>query len=179
VNLAITRQKKQELIEQYKELLQGSSGFIMTSFEGLTVKDMEDLRSKIRDFDGSFRVVKNNLVERVFDELEMQMPGGTLTGTTAMGFTREEVVGVVKAIVDLAKEVETVKLKGAIIEGVQYDHEQITQMAELPPMPVVQARLLGLIQTPAQQITVSVASAVRQILNVMSAYAEESAPASS
>lgn len=177
--MAITRQQKEELVEQYKELMQGSSGFIMTSFKGLSVKDMEDLRSKIREVGGQFLVVKNNLVERVFDELEIQVPAGALTGTTAMGFTREEVVGVAKAIVDLAKEIGTVQLKGAIIEGMQYDNDQIMHMAELPPMPVVQAQLLGLLQTPAQRIAVSLAGGVRQILNVMNAYAEEGAPASS
>jgi large subunit ribosomal protein L10 len=177
--LAITRDQKEELVEQYKELVQGSSGFIMTSFAGLTVKDMEALRRQISEVGGEFRVVKNTLIERVFNELELELPADTLEGTTAIGFTHEEVVGVAKAIVDLAKEVESVRPKAAIIDGALYGSEQITRLAELPPMPAVQAQLLGLIQTPAQRLAGALAGSVRQVLNVLTAYAEESAPSTS
>lgn len=174
--MAITREQKEELVEKYKELVQASSGFIMTSFEGLTVKDMENLRRQISEVGGEFLVVKNTLMERVFTDLELDLPASTLDGTTAVGFTHEEVVGVAKAIVDLAKEVETVRLKAAIVDGALYDSGQIMQLAELPPLPVVQAQLLGLLQTPAQRVAGALAGSVRQVLNVLTACAEERAP---
>jgi len=170
--LAISKERKKALVTQYKELLSGNSALIMTAYSGLSVKEIQGLRYKIREAGGSFHIVKNNLIERAFDEVGVPMPEGALMGPTAIGFTSEDVIGVAKAIVDLAREVKFVHVKGAVIDGVVYNDSQVRQLADLPPLPVVQAQLLSVIQAPARQVAGLLAGSARQLINVLKAYSE-------
>ena len=91
----------------------------------------------------------------------------------------EDVPGLAKAIVDLAKETEILRIKAGVIDGRVLDAAEIKRLAELPPMPVVQAQLLGLIQTPAQQIAGVLASTLQGLVRVIKAYSEQEAAAAS
>lgn len=173
--MAISKERKKALVTQYKELLNSNSALIMTACSGLSVKEIQGLRSKIREAGGSFHIVKNNLVERAFNEVGTPIPEGALIGPTAIGFTSEDILGVAKAIVDLAREVEFVDVKGAVIDGVIYDDSQVRQLADLPPLPVVQAQMLSVIQSPARQVVGVLTGSVRQLVNVLRAYSETEA----
>jgi ribosomal protein L10 len=63
-------------------------------------------------------------------------------------------------------------VKGAVIDGVIYDDSQVRQLADLPPLPVVQTQMLSVIQSPARQVAVVLAGSVRQLVNVFKAYSE-------
>ncbi len=176
--MAISKERKKELVTQYKELLSNNSALILTAYSGLSVKEIQGLRSRIREAGGSFHIVKNNLVERAFDEVGVPLPEGALMGPTAIGFTSEDVLGVAKAIVDLAREVDVVQVKAAVIDGVIYDDNQVRQLADLPPLPVVQAQMLSIIQAPARQLAGVLTGSARQLVGVLKAYSEtETAPA--
>lgn len=175
--MAISKERKQALVTQYKELLTSNSALIMTAYSGLSVKEIQGLRSKIRDAGGSFHIVKNNLVERAFNETGLPIPEGSLLGPTAIGFASEDVLGVAKAIVDLARDVEFIDVKGAVIDGVVYDNSQVRHLAELPPLPIVQAQLLSVIQAPARQLVGVLTGSARQLVNVLKAYSETEAAA--
>jgi large subunit ribosomal protein L10 len=170
--LAISKERKLELVSQYQELFKGSNALIMTAYSGLSVKELEDLRRNIREVGGEFHIVKNRLADRALKATGVPIPEGTFEGPTAIGFAFEDVIGVAKAIVDLAQDSEVVFIKGAVIDGVIYDNAQVTQMAHLPPMPVVQAQLLSVIQAPASRVARVLAGSVRNLLNVFNAYSE-------
>lgn len=153
---------------------------ILTSYSGVTVKELEEVRRKVRELGGEFHVVKNTLFALVMNEAGIALPEETYVGTTAIGFAMEEIPGVAKAIVDLAREVETVSIKGGLLEQAIYDASQIEMLADLPPLPVVRSQLLSMLQAPASRVAMSLAGSVRQLLNVTKAYAEsegESTPA--
>jgi large subunit ribosomal protein L10 len=176
--LAISKERKKVLVNQYKELLSNNSALIMTAYSGLSVKDLESLRHRIREVGGSFHIIKNNLAERAFNEVGVPLPEGALMGPTAIGFASEDVVGVAKAIVDLARDVEFVRVKGAVIDGVIYDDMQVSRLADLPPLPVVQAQMLSVLQAPARQIAGVLTGSLRQLISVFKAYSEtEATPA--
>jgi large subunit ribosomal protein L10 len=84
--------------------------------------------------------------------------------------------------VDVARETELLEVKGGLIEGVIYDARQVLRIADLPALPIVQAQLLGLLQTPASRVAGALSGSVRQVVSVLSAYsksAPEGASASS
>lgn len=168
--MAITKARKEALVNQYKELAEQSSGIILTSFSGVTVKDLEGLRGQIREVGGEFHIVKNSLMDIAFKELDLPLPEGATDGTTAIGFATEEVPAVAKAIVDLSREAETLQIKGGLIEGELVDQAGILRLADLPPMPVVRAQFLGLITTPAGQVAGVLAASLRQLAGVVHAY---------
>lgn len=176
--MAITKQRKQELVDQYRELVKKYPSLILASTSGLTVKQLESLRSQVREAGGEFRIVKNTLISLVFDEAGIKLPEGTLLGPTAIGFSSDGVVSVAKAIVELAKDAKVVSLKPSIVDGAVYSESQVQRLADLPPMPVVQSQLLSVLQAPATKLTGVLASSVRQVVNVVKAYSEtEAAPA--
>lgn len=170
--MAINKEKKQELVANYKELLGESSALIMTSYSGVSVKQLEAVRRKIRELGGEFHIVKNTLFSLVMNEAGISLPEDAYIGTTAIGFAMEEIPGVAKAIVDLAREVESVNLKGGLIENVAYDAAQIEMLADLPPLPVLRGQLLSVLQAPASRIAMILAGSVRQLVNVTNAFAE-------
>jgi large subunit ribosomal protein L10 len=170
--LAISKEKKQELVAVYKELVGDSTALIMTSYSGVSVKELEAVRRNIRELGGEFHIVKNTLFALVMDEAGISLPENTFIGTTAIGFASEEVPGVAKAIVDLAREVDTVEIKGGLIDKVAYDAAQVVMLADLPPLPILRSQLLSMLQAPAGRIAMVLAGSIRQLVNVTVAYAE-------
>jgi len=173
--LAITRARKVALVNQYKELAEKSSGIILASFSGVSVKDLQALRGEIREVGGEFHIVKNSLMDLAFKELGLPLPKGATDGTTAIGFAAEEVPAVAKAIVNLSREADALQLKGGLIDGELIDPAGILQLADLPPMPVVRALLLGLITRPAEQVAGVLAETLRQLAGVIDAYSKSEA----
>jgi len=170
--LAISKSRKEELVGQYKGLLEDNNGIVITSYSGITVKELEALRRNVRELGGQFHIVKNTLMELAFEEAGISLPTEVLEGTTAVGFTNEDLPGLAKAILDVAKESGAMNIKAGVVDDAIYDGVEMRRIAELPPMPIVQAQLLSMIQTPANRIATVVASSVRQIVNVTKAYAD-------
>lgn len=175
--MAISRERKEALVEEYRGLVEESRGLILTGYAGLSVNDTEALRAKIREVGGEFHIVKNSLIELAMEQAGVSAPEGSFEGTTAIGFADADIPSVAKAMVDLAKEAGVLQIKGGIVEGKVYGPSQIQHLAELPPMPIVQAQLLGLLQAPGRRMVTALADSMRRVLNVLNAYSEsEAAP---
>lgn len=170
--MAITKERKQELVEQYTEVLTQNVGLILTSFSGLSVNETEELRGRIREIGGGFHVVKNTLAKIAFEEAGLDMPAEHLEGTTAIGFASEDIPALAKAIVDLSQETEALTIKVGLLEGSRIDAAQVVDLAELPPLTTLQAQLIGLIQTPAKQVAGALAGSLRGIINITNAYSQ-------
>ncbi|NIS82476.1 MAG: 50S ribosomal protein L10 [Anaerolineales bacterium] len=175
--MAITKERKQALVTQYKELAKDNAALILTTYSGLSVKELESLRQQIREVGGEFHIIKNKLADLAFKEANVTLPDDALAGPTAIGFAAEDVVGVAKAIVDLSKETEFMAVKGAVIDGAIFDGQQVRRMAELPPLPVVRAQFLSMLQAPANRFAAIMTSSVRQVVDVVKAYADSEATA--
>jgi large subunit ribosomal protein L10 len=169
----VTRERKQELVQAYREWLEGSSGLVLTSYAGMSVRALDDLRRKVREAGGEYHVIKNRLMALAMRQAGMEVPAEALEGTTAIGFAGEDVPAVLKAIVETARQAEVFKVKAAVLEGRIYEARQVERLAELPPLPVMRAQLLGLLQTPATRVAGALAGSVRQMVNVVTAYSEK------
>ncbi len=175
--MAISKQRKQALVQQYRDLVGKSEGIILASYSGLPVKDLERLRRKVRDLGGEFHVVKNRLARLTLLEAGLTIADEALEGATAVGFAPDEPLALAKAIVDFTKESDRVKVKAGVINGVVYGGGQIMRLAETPPLPVLRARLLGLLNAPATRLARVLSAPARQISTVVKAYADTGAVA--
>jgi len=175
--LAITKERKQALVAEYRERLERSKAVVLASFSGLSVKDMEEIRRKLREQGGELHVVKNRLVRLAFREAGLPVPEEALTGTTVIGYAPDDAPGLAKTIVDAAKASEFIRVKGGVIDGVLYGARQVEMLADLPPLPVLRARLIGVIQAPAGRVAGALAGTARKLVGVAKAYAETAAPA--
>ena len=101
--MAIKKARKDELVEQYRELLQNSSEIFLTQYGGMTVKELEALRLKISDADGRINVTKNTLLRIALEESDMPPPLALLNGQVATSFALGEAPTLAKVLVDQAK----------------------------------------------------------------------------
>ncbi len=170
--MAISKQQKEELVAQYKDLIAKSDALILTEYTGMAVKDMEDLRSKIREVDGAFYVTKNTLLKLALEESGASFSEEMLTGQVATGFAFGEAPALAKALVDYADDGEKLTIKGGILQLEILSNDQIEALAKLPSLDELRAQILGLISAPSRDLVSIIASGVRQVVNVVDAYAK-------
>lgn len=171
--MAISKQRKEELVAQYVEQLKQSQGIILANYRGLSVGDMGDIRNAMRPASGKFQVVKNRLLALALQEVGMSLPEEWLIGPTAVGFCYDEVPPIAKALKDATRNLETLRIKGGLVGASVLAAEQVHTIADLPPREVLLAQVLGTINAPASQVAGVVANGVRHIINVLQAYADK------
>jgi large subunit ribosomal protein L10 len=177
--LAITKKRKNEMVSQYVEWVNRSRAVIMAEYKGVTMKQLDDLRAKIRESGGEFHVVKNTLGKLAFEDAGLPLKEGMFEGSTAVGFAFEDAPALAKTLTEFARTNEFVKIKGGYLGRDLLRSEDVRALADLPPLPVVRAQLLGVLQAPASQLVRILAEPGRQVASVLRAYSEkENAPAS-
>jgi large subunit ribosomal protein L10 len=127
----------------------------------------------VRKAEGIFRVTKNTLLLHALEEAGKPAPADLLVGQLASGFALNEAPTLAKALTDFAKEVEEFTVKFGILEDELLTAEQVKALASLPSLDELRAQIIGLIGAPAQNITSTVANGVRQVINVVDAYAQQ------
>jgi large subunit ribosomal protein L10 len=175
--LAVSKQRKQELVAAYRDLAQRYPNLFLAGFAGMSVKALDQLRRRIRESGGELHVVQNRLMALALNELGVTLPEAALEGSTIVGFAGEDVPGVAKAIVEVARQSDALSVKVGLLAGSVYDARQVERLADLPPLGVVQAQFLGLLMAPASRVAGAVAGSVRQVITVVKAYAESPAAA--
>lgn len=175
--MALTKKRKEEVVDQYEKWLKESQSVVLTEYTGLNVAAMNELRGKIREVGGEFHVIKNTLAKRAFASAGLDAPDEYFLGSTALGIAFEDPTDVVKAISDYSKETEFVIIKGGFMGDQHMTADEVKALADLPPMPVVRGQLLGVLMAPASKLTRLLAEPGRQVAQVLKAYAESDAAA--
>jgi len=176
--LAITKERKREIINDYSQWMKNSRALIITEYKGLPMKELDTLRARMRENGGEYHVVKNTLGKLAFEQAGLKMPEGLFEGTTAIGFAFEDAPSVAKMISEYARTSDFLKIKGGYLGDRVITAQDVKDLAELPPLPVMRARILGVIMAPASQIARTIAEPARMIAAVVKAYVDkENAPA--
>ena len=176
--MALTRQRKDEILATYTDWLTRSQSVILLEYTGARMKDMDSIRAKVRESGGEFHVVKNTLLKRALKAQGMALPDEALLKSSAMTFAYSDPAATAKALSDATKGMTFVKVKAGFMAGQLLNAAQVKALAELPPLPVMRARLLGTLQAPAGQLVRTIAEPARSLAAVFRAYSEK-APATS
>jgi large subunit ribosomal protein L10 len=171
--LALSKQKKNEVVEQYKGWLNNSQSVILVEYTGATMKDMENIRAQVRESDGEFHVVKNTLIKLALESSGFAIPEGLLENSSAASFAFSDPAATAKALSDAAKGLDAIKVKGGYMGAELLGVDQVKALADLPPLPVVRAQLLGVFQAPAGKLVRTVAEPARSLASVFRAYSEQ------
>jgi large subunit ribosomal protein L10 len=173
--LAFSKKHKNEMQEQYSDWLKKSQAMIMVEYSGLNMKGINTIRSKAREAGGEFHVVKNTLLKNVFKDQNINLDEQLLTGSTAIGFAFNDAPAMAKAMADFVKGNEVFKIKGGYLGDQMMDAVQVKALADLPPLPVMRAKLLGVLQAPAGQLVRTLAEPARGLASVIRAHSEQGA----
>ena len=171
--MAISKEQKQQLVMQYKEAVTTSKGIIITEYRGLSAPELGKLRTAIREANGSYSVVKLTLFKQALEQAGFPVPEDILTGPVAVGYCHQDVPAVAKAFKDFGKAQELLVIKGGVMGGRLLSLADVRSIADLPPMEVIRAQLIGVISGPARNLAGVIAGGVRQVVNVLNAYAED------
>jgi large subunit ribosomal protein L10 len=174
--LALSKQRKEEALSGYSDWVKRSQAVIIVEYTGSKMKDLDKIRSKIRESGGEFHVVKNTLARRAFKDNGMNVPDDYLVKSTAVSFAFSDPASTAKALNDAIKGNDFVKVKGGFMAGQALNAAQVKALAELPPLPVMRATLLGVLQAPASKLVRTIAEPARGLAAVVKAYADK-APA--
>lgn len=171
--MAISRSRKEELVAHYVDLLERSDAVFITDYKGMTVKEVEALRTAVREVDGAFHVAKNTLIRVALEQTGNPVPSSLDGGQTGVGFALGEAPSMAKALAKYAKEQDKFVLRGGLMDSAEMSPEDITNLAELPSLDELRATLLGMLQGPSRNIASVIASGVRQVVNVVDAYSKK------
>lgn len=171
--MALTRTQKQDLIETYENGLAAAPHAFLVSFQGITVPQATELRSRVRGSGGKYQVVKNTLALRAIDGKGLSHFKDEFKGPTAVAFTDDDVVGLAKALTDFRKDVPVVEFKGGVVDGKPIDADQVEDLAKMPSREELLAKLLYLLQSPITRLARGLGAIPRQLVVVLDQIAKK------
>ncbi|MBN2387626.1 MAG: 50S ribosomal protein L10 [Anaerolineales bacterium] len=175
--MAKSKQEKEALVAQYQQWLDQSQAIVLVEYTGVTMKNLDAIRAKAREAGGEFHIVKNTLVKLALEKSGLTIPENALEKSTAIGFAFNDPASFVKALQEATKGLEAIKVKVGFMGLEMLSAAQVKALADLPPLPVVQAQLLGVLQAPASKLVRLLAEPGRQVASVLKAYSDKTAPA--
>jgi large subunit ribosomal protein L10 len=171
--LAISKERKNDLVSQYKEWAENSRAMIVTEYTGLTMKQIDELRAKAREVGGEFHIVKNTLGKVAFTEAGLPLTKDMLQGSTAIGFAFKDAPAMAKTLSEFARTSDFLKIKGGYLGQRSITAADVKSLAELPPLEVLRAQILGTLLAPAGKLVRTLAEPGRSLAAVIKAIADK------
>jgi large subunit ribosomal protein L10 len=144
----LNRDQKAAVIEEVAAQITESEAIFAVDYRGISVPQAAELRTRLRDADASFRVVKNTLSERAADKAGAEGLKELLQGPTAMTFVRGDAAAAAKALRDFQRANQLLVFKGGWMNGEALSGDQISAIALLPSREVLYQRLVGVVASP-------------------------------
>jgi large subunit ribosomal protein L10 len=157
------KEDKKKDLDSLRQDLKKSRNLFVTGYEKLKVSQDFELRKTIRAAGGQYRVVKNNLAEIASQGTPSEAVLKGLKGMTSMAFTINDPVALAKALTAYAKTNPSFTFKAGMVEGRAIDIKQIGDLANMPPKEQIIAKLLYLINSPAQRLASTINAAGRSL----------------
>ena len=168
--MALSREKKTELIESYGEKMARAQVMIWTEQKGLTVDESTDLRGRVRDAGGNVVVVKNTLLREAMKSADLTIEDVFIEGPNMVTFVYDDIAPVAKAVVDFVGEHQNqMQLKGGLIEGKVAGVDQVRSLTDLPSREMLLSRMVGGFQAPISGLVNGLAGIMRGFVTVLDA----------
>lgn len=143
----VLEEKKAQVL-QLTDRIKNSCTGILVSYQGINVADDTKLRKDLREAGVEYTVVKNSLLSRAFEQVELSDLGSTLAGTTAIATSVDDYSAAARILCGYAKKNSTFEVKGGYLDGAVMDMATIDSISKLPTREVLLANVLGAFQAP-------------------------------
>jgi large subunit ribosomal protein L10 len=161
------KEDKKKDIDSLRQDLGKSKNLFVTGYEKLRVDQDFELRKVIRGAGGKYRVIKNNLAAKASEGTPAGQVLGDLRGMTSLAYTEGDPVALAKALTTYAKANPTFTFKAGMVEGRVIDIKAINDLATMPSKEEIFAKLLFLINAPAQRLVTAVNAVGRNLAVVL------------
>ncbi|TML28185.1 MAG: 50S ribosomal protein L10 [Actinobacteria bacterium] len=148
------KEDKERVVADLTERLKNTETLLVADYRGLTMPQIDELRTKLLEHGARFAVVKNTLTRRAAEAAGSETLLALLEGPTAIAFLESDgdPVAVAKALVDAARDTRVLALRGGMLEGRPVEPSEIESLAKLPPLDILRAQVLGAVTAPLTAI---------------------------
>lgn len=163
-----TKKRKEEFIKNLTEEFKKSKINILTSFSKLNVSEMRKVRELIKDSGGNLMVVKNNLIEIIFQNLSKDEVCKFISGPTFVVWSNNEnEVEIIKKLVDFQKDTGKIEIRGGLLNGEILDKAKLEQIGKLPTKKELQGKIVYLVKMPSIRLVNSLRSPIVKVINIL------------
>lgn len=168
--MAISREKKEELVAQYKDLIENSQTLVFTDYRGITVPEVQSLRNALSEHSATYMVVKNSLFGIALEQAERPTLNEMLEGPNAVMFVGEDISTSVKALQDWLKgNDEAFVIKGGLMASSILDIDDVDALTDLPTREETLAMILGALTAPSSKLVRILHAPSEQLARVLKA----------
>ena len=166
------RVDKENMVASLRETFEDNSMVVVTHYAGLTVKEMGDLRSRMRQAGALFKVTKNRLTRLALKDTKFEPLSDMFSGPTAIAYS-DDPLAAAKVSVNYAKENDKLVVLGGILNEEFFDADGIKALSILPTLEELRAKIAGLLNAPATKIAQIIQAPGGQVARAISAHAEQ------
>lgn len=156
-----TRAQKEDQVKILSKKLTSAKSLVFADYRGLTMKQLADLRDKLREIDAEFTIAKNTLLKRANPELEFE-------GPTAVLLSYEDEISPIKHLTKLIKDSGIGKIKSGFLGQELLDEAKVLQLATLPSKDELRAKTVGVLVAPLQGMVGVVQANLRNLVYALS-----------
>jgi len=171
----VKKDDKERVVADLTERLRTTETLVVADYRGLTMPQIDELRSKLLEHGARFAVVKNTLTRRAAEAAGNDALLALLEGPTAIAFLESggDPVAVAKALVDAARDTRVLAVRGGLLEGRPVEPGEIESLAKLPPVDVLRAQVLGAVTAPLTAIVGLFTAPLQNLYGLLDARIEQ------
>ena len=169
------KEDKERVVAELAERLRSSETLIVADYRGLTMPQIDALRSRLLEHGARFAVVKNTLTRRAAEVAGADAVLALLEGPTAIAFVQSDgdPVAVAKAFADTARETRVLEVRGGLLEGRVMEAAEVAELAKLPPVDVLRGQVLGSVTAPLTNILALFSAPLQDLYGLIDARIEQ------
>lgn len=164
---------KKAIVEKIAEDLKSSCIGVIVSYKGITVEADTKLRKELRENKVKYSVIKNTMLGRAVELVDIDVPQDVLSGSTALAVSDSDYIAPAKILYNFAKENDFYEIKAGFIDGKSVTADEIKELAKLPPKEVLVAKAIGGIQAPISGFAGVLNGMLRNFVFLLSAIQEK------
>jgi large subunit ribosomal protein L10 len=171
----VKKEDKERVVAELTERLRTSETLIVADYRGLTMPQIDELRTKLLEQGARFSVVKNTLTRRAAEAAGADTLLALLEGPTAIAFLESDgdPVAVAKALADAARTTRVLTIRGGLLEGRPIEAAAVEELAKLPPADVLRGQVLGAITAPLTAIVGLFTAPLQDLYGLLDARIEQ------
>jgi large subunit ribosomal protein L10 len=169
------RDQKEQVVEELTARLQAADTLLVADYRGLTMPQIDELRSRLLSSGARFTVVKNTLTRRAAEAAGTEALLTLLDGPSAIAFLEADgdMVAAAKALADSARETNVLEIRGGILQGRALTADQVETLAKLPPEDVLRGQVLGAIVAPLTALAGLLGAPLQNLVGLIDARIEQ------
>ena len=148
----MNKEQKKNYITEMTASFENSEAVLVTHYQGLTVKQLDELRKQMREYDIQFKITKNKITKLALEKTKCKDLSNLFTGPTAVALSKDAISSA-KILTKFSKENNNLKILGGIMGKDVLDVAGVAKVATLPTLEEARAKIVGILRSPAQKIT--------------------------